>query len=268
MSVTTENRVQKKTGRFYEVPGSGLLPSVTTILNCISKPALMNWAAKVEREMVIGVSTELYLQSPMSPKMTSAQWQMSLNNRLGTLKASQKELTKAGDIGTQVHNLVEWSIRAELMQKVGSSPKISDAAQWAFMAWEDWRKSVNLKPIAVEQVVWSSRFGYAGTLDLLAEVDGVLTVIDWKTGKAVYPEAHLQNAAYRTAIREMGHGDPKQGIVVRLPKDVNDPQFEAVKADQEQSSFNSFLHVLELWKWCEFKNKEYEAKKGVKSTEI
>lgn len=260
MSVTTDNRVQKKTGRFYDVPEVGLLPSVTTILQCIGKPALMNWAAKVEREMVVAVSTDLYLE-PREKKLTSTQWQFALTNKLGTTKASQKELTRAGDIGTEVHNLVEWTIRTELMQKVGPSPKIRDAAQWAFMAWEDWKKSVHLKPIAVEQVVYSKQYGYAGTLDLLAEVNGVLTVIDWKTGKAVYSEAHLQNAAYRWAIREMGHGDPRQGIVVRLPKNTEDPEFEAVVADDEAQSFDTFLHVMELWRWCQEKDKQYEAKK-------
>jgi|SRR5580658_8172159 hypothetical protein len=260
MTITTETRRQTKQGRFYNVPDVGMLPSVTTILSSIGKPALVNWAAKVEREMVVAVSTDLYME-PRKEKLTPSQWALTLNNRLGTTKASQKELTRAGDIGTEVHNLVEWTIRTELMQKVGPSPKIRDAAQWAFMAWEDWKKSVHLKPIAVEQVVYSRKYGYAGTLDLLAEVNGVLTVIDWKTGKAVYSEAHLQNAAYRQAIREMGHGDPRQGIVVRLPKNTEDPEFEAVVADEEKASFDTFLHVMELWKWMQAKDGEYEKKK-------
>lgn len=209
--------------------------------------------------MAIAVSTALYLET--KEKLTGAQWSMNLTNKMGTTKASQKILTQAGDIGSEVHALVEWTIRTQLMQKVGPSPKIRDAAQWAFMAWEDWKKSVHLKPIAVEQVVYSKQYGYAGTLDLLAEVNGVLTVIDWKTGKAVYSEAHLQNAAYRQAIREMGHGDPRQGIVVRLPKNTEDPEFEAVVADEEAGSFETFRHVMELWKWMQVKDGEYEKKK-------
>jgi hypothetical protein len=258
MTITTKNRVQQKAGRFYNIPEIGLVPSVTTILSSISKPALVNWAASEERKMAVAASTQLYLET--KDKMTGPQWALTLVNKMGATKASQKLLTQAGDIGTEVHNLVEWTIRTQLMQKVGSSPKIRDAAQWAFMAWEDWRKSVDLKPIAVEQVVYSTKYGYAGTLDLLAEVNGVLTVIDWKTGKAVYSEAHLQNAAYRQAIREMGHGDPKQGIVVRLPKNIEDPEFEAVIADDETKSFNTFLNVLELWKWSQVKDAEYQAK--------
>jgi hypothetical protein len=84
-------------------------------------------------------------------------------------------------------------------------------------------------------------------LDLLAKVNGKLAVIDWKTGKYVYNEAHLQNAAYRQAIREMGHGDPQEGWIVRLPKVVDDPKFEAVPADAEAPALKVFLHTQQLW---------------------
>ncbi len=248
-TVTTENRVQVRSGRFYDIPDLGRVPSVTTILSIIAKPALVNWAAKVEREMVLKVSADLYQDCPHDKKMARAAWVLTMTNRLGKEKAAQKELAKASEIGSQVHALVEWTLRAQLMQEAGPSPRISDAAQWAFMAWEDWRKSVNLKPIAVEQVIWSETYGYAGTLDLLAEVNGVLTVLDWKTGKAVYSEAHLQNAAYRQAIREMGHGDPQQGLIVRLPKVDTDPDFEVVNAKPEAPQFSKFLDTMSVWKW-------------------
>jgi RecB family exonuclease len=39
--------------------------------------------------------------------------------------------------------------------------------------------------------------GYAGTADLIARVGPKTFVIDYKTGKAVYPEARLQVEAYR-----------------------------------------------------------------------
>src|SRR5215472_3123260 len=175
---TIQSRRQVQVGRFYEIEDLGLLPSVTTILSCIAKPALMNWAAKVEREMVMKVAAELYQDAPIDKKMSSAGWMLTMNERLGKEKAHQKELAKAAEIGSQVHALVEWSIKAEMMHDAGPSPRISDKAQWSFMAWEDWRKSVKLKPIAVEQVIWSRDYGYAGTLDLLAEVNGVLTVLD------------------------------------------------------------------------------------------
>jgi hypothetical protein len=258
--VTTKNRVQKKSSRFYDIEGD-LLPSVTTILTVIAKPALMNWAAKVEREMVLKVACDLHADcADMKPPMTGAAWLLTMNARLGKEKASAKELAKAGDIGTQCHELIEWTLRGELMQEVGPSPKISDAAQWAFMSWQDWRRAVNLKVVAVEQVVYSQKYGYAGTLDLVAYVSDILTVLDWKTGKAVYSEAHLQNAALRQALREMGHGDPKQGLIVRLPKVETDPYFEVVPAKPEELMFPKFLDAKSVWTWAQEMEAEYQAK--------
>jgi len=266
MSVTTKNRKQVRNARYYDIPDCGTLPSVTTILSCIAKPALVNWAAKVEREMILKVSADLYEDVSKTPKMSRAGWLLTMSNRLGTEKAHDKERTKAGDIGSQVHALIEWTLKGELCYEAGPSPRITDKAQWAFMAWEDWRKSVSLRPLAVEQVVWSRTFGYAGTLDLLAEVEGVLTVIDWKTGKAVYGEAHLQNAAYRKAVREMGHGDPKQGLILRLPKVESDPNFEPVVAKSEDAMFPRFMDAFRLWKWCQEVEAEYLASKEKPAT--
>jgi hypothetical protein len=96
-------------------------------------------------------------------------------------------------------------------------------------------------------------------MDLLAEVNGKLTVLDWKTGKAIYPEAHLQNAAYRHALREMGHGDPVQGMVVRLPKNEEDPEFEVQIIEQPESELLSiFLNAKFLWHWQQIGEKKYQ----------
>jgi hypothetical protein len=257
---TTQDRINTRAGRFYEIDGVKY-PSVTTILSIINKPALVNWAAKVEREMVLKVARELYEDSPIGSKMTTAAWNLTMDNRLGKEKASSKELAKAGEIGSQVHKLIEWTLKGELCYEAGPSPKISDKAQWAFMAWEDWRKSVKLKPLYVEQVVYSKEYSYAGTLDLVAEVNGVLTVIDWKTGKAVYGEAHLQNAAYRHAFREMGHGSPDRGLIVRLPKVESDPEFEVVEAKPEESQFHTFFHAFMVWEWNQQMDTDYQARK-------
>lgn len=248
-------------GRWYMTPDGDRFPSVTSILSVIGKPALMNWAAKVEREMVVQVSSQLYEDMHSKPKMTAVNWKLTLTTMLGKAKASSKELAKATEIGSQVHALVEWTLLGELGVSPGPAPSITIAGASAFSAWQKWRESVHLKPIAIEQTVWSRTHGFAGTLDLLAEVNGELSVVDWKTGKAVYSEAHLQNSAYRQAIREMGHGNPVKGYIVRLPKSETDPQFEAVQADPEEASFKTFLNVMELWKWNQEKEKLYEAKR-------
>ena len=261
MPVTTKDRKQTARGRFYEIEGVEYV-SVTNVLSVISKPALINWAAKVERDMVIEVSGSLYRDLHGTPKMTEAQWITTIESRLGKEKAHRKEIVKAAELGSQAHALIEWTIRKKMGQEVGPCPKIEDKALWAFMAWEDWAKSVDFKPLLVEQVVYSETFGYAGTLDLFAEVKGVPTVCDWKTGKAVYAEAHLQNAAYRSALREMKHGDAKAGLILRLPKVDTDPNFEAVECLPEAECMETFIHFYHGWKWQAKMDAAYEEKKA------
>lgn len=251
-----------RSGRFYQVEEVGDLPSVTTILSVISKPALINWAAKVEREMVLAVSSDLYIDAPTDTKMSRQAWLATMQTRLGKAKAATKELARAAEIGTQAHALIEWTLLKELVSAPGPEPKISAKAGYAFAAWQKWRDSVKLKPILVEQVVWSKTYGYAGTMDLLAEVDGKLTVVDWKTGKAIYPEAFLQNAAYRHAIREMGHANPVQGMVVRLPKLEGDPDFEVADAGNEITNLCTFMAAKELWAWQHVFEEAYQERRA------
>lgn len=265
--MSPSKRENRAGARWYTI-NEQEFPSVTTILSVIGKPALIAWSAKVEREMVTSASLGLYRDTHGTPKMSDLAYLNSLQTRLGKEKAHSKELAKAGDIGSQAHKLIEWNLRASLMQEAGPSPAVTDKATWAFMAWEDWKKSVNLKPVYIEQTVWSITYGFAGTMDLFAEVNGKLAVIDWKTGKAIYPEAYLQNAAYRHALREMGHGDPVQGIIVRLPKNTEDPEFEAKLIEETEAELmDTFLHCFEMWKWSQKNEEKYQAKQAAKKCE-
>ena len=241
----------RKNGRFYSggaIPEGERYPSVTTILTAIGKPALVAWSAKVEREMVIAKAAELYMMNASAKKKwDTATFSLKLAELLGKEKAHTKELAKAGEIGSNIHELIEWSLRAELLEKVGPSPILGEQAQWGYSAFQKWRSRTKLKPVMVERFVWCHCHKIAGTMDLLAELDGVVTVCDWKTGKRVYFEAKLQNAAYRHCVREMGLADPEKGFILRLPKTVGDPDFEPVDAGKEDYYFERFLHVKNLW---------------------
>lgn len=249
--------------RFYKIDEETSYPSVTSILSVVAKPALVNWAANRERDMVLEAAAQLWGDVPTSPKMTNAAYIATLQGRLGKVKAYKKDLEKAADIGSQAHAVIEWELRRELLQESGPRPKIGDKAEWSVMAWEDWRHSVNLAPLAIEQTVWSATYGYAGSLDLLCELDTPdgrrRVVVDWKTGKAIYKEAKLQNAAYVQAVCEMGHarlGDVS-GLIVRLPKVETDPKFETLeipRADQPRL-LATFLVVKALWEWVEQEEK-------------
>lgn len=246
MSAVT--RKDTTSGRFYDIDGEQL-PSVTTILGAIAKPALIHWSAKVEREACTDAAAALYEDLCATGQKFPRSWYLTeLHSRLGPAKAHQKALAKAGDIGTQAHKLIEWTLRTAIGAEAGPKPVVGDAALWAFMAFEDWAKSVALKPVLIERTVYSKALGYAGTMDVLARVNGVLRTVDFKTGKAIYPEAHLQSAAYRVAMVEMGYA-PMGGLIVRLPKVASDPAFQVVPATPAAEALPTFLAAKALWTW-------------------
>jgi len=235
-------------GRFYDVDGEAF-PSVTHVLSVIGKPALINWAANQERDLVTEAAADLYLDLLKAQPMSRPVFTMTLAGRLGTVRAHRRALDKAGAIGAQAHALIEWHLRTLLGHKVGPEPAASDPARWAFIAFRTWAESVDLQPRLIEQTVWSRTHRYAGTMDLLADVNGVSTLVDFKTGKAVYPEAHLQNVAYQVALMEMGHATPEAGLIVRLPKVRSDPDFELAPVPPIAELLPVFLAVRRLWEW-------------------
>lgn len=247
-------------GRFYEVDGDRL-PSVTHILQVIGKPALINWAANQERAACLDAAADLYLDLVKAQPMSRPTFVATLTGRIGKQKAHRKELEKAGEIGSQIHALIEWNLRQQLGQKVGPEPRVVDDAQWGFMSWQDWANSVSLKPIFIEQTVFSKVHGFAGTMDLLAEVNGVPTLVDWKSGKAIYAEAYLQNIAYQVALAEMGHQRAEAGLIVRLPKVQTDPAFEVGVVPPVADLLPTFLAVKQVWLWWYAQEEAYRAKR-------
>jgi hypothetical protein len=262
MATATRQTVDQgygRTSRRYFIHELGdTFDSVTSILSVIAKPALVNWSANTERTLVIGASADLYEDLPTDgEKMSRAAYVATLTQRVGKRKAHQKELAKASEIGTQVHALIEWTLRKEKGEPVGDAPQLTfDAASHAFSVWETWRTRVTLKPLEMEQMIWSSTHRFAGTLDLLARITidagPVTAVLDWKSGKAIYDEAILQNAAYIEALIERRKVKaPVWGVIVRLPKVETDPEPEMriVTPAEQRDALRVFLNAKAVWDW-------------------
>lgn len=228
-------------------------PSVTTILNIISKPALIPWAVKMEREAIRAAFLEVltdqakdFLALEQDP---DAAWNVVLR-MTESHKAADKVKNKAAEIGSAAHALIEWQTKRELGFPVSSEPPAApEAAQWAFMAWQDWARKVNFKAVESELVLYSTEHGYIGTADTIAYVDNVLTEVNYKTGKAIYREAHLQSVAYRAAYAENNAGQWLPGLVLRLPKIESDPEFEPVEVTAGPEALPAFLGFKAGWQW-------------------
>lgn len=249
-------------GRWYEVSDNRRYPSVTTILGVIAKPALVKWAANTERELVMDVAAQVY-ESLAGKVISKPSFEAAVNGRLGAARSHQIQMAHAASIGSLVHARIEWEMRTQLglkglkeptvpEQEVGADGQVTEhPAHVAYQAYRKWREAHDVRPVAVEQIVWSHKYGYAGTVDWVGYVADQLTLADWKTAAGVYDEMRLQVAAYRQAWIEMGHGvPPLGGYLLRLPKTPNDT-FEphVIPWSEQDELFVVFRAARHLFVW-------------------
>jgi len=172
-----DKRHERRAG-FYWVDDKPYI-TVTNVLKIIDKPALRYWYGK-----------EVYRAVTLNPGIGERE----------ALSEPYKSSGKAKDRGTAVHDIVEaWKNIGEVAGKKGPF-------QGYAKAFESWLGDNRVKVEENERTVVSHKHRYAGTLDMLARINGdnLLTVIDVKTGKDLYPEVHLQLSAYRHALEEQG----------------------------------------------------------------
>lgn len=179
-------RVETKRGHYYKDGNGERIPGVTTILgDGLPKAALINWAANATAEAAINRWDELADLPPAE--------------RLDTLKRARYIKTDiARNRGTEVHGYAEDLVQGK--QVVG----VPDELRGHVEGYTRFLDAFNVQPVLVEVVIVNYTYGYAGTLDLIAEIDCPISggrktwLMDVKTNeKGIYAETALQLAAYR-----------------------------------------------------------------------
>jgi hypothetical protein len=209
--------------------------SVTNVLKVIDKPALRYWFGK-----------EVFLAMVKDPTL----------DEKAALSAPYQKSDKAKDRGTTVHSIVEAYKHSE--KYIESVPAEFKGYAQAFY---DWTRDNHVTILEHEKTVINEMDGYAGTLDLLVQLNGSphYYVIDVKTGKDIYPEAFLQLSAYRRALQsqnkvkkggtwgELGEtlGKMSMKIGVLLLQEDGSYKFEK----SERDYFDIFLSAKKLWEW-------------------
>ncbi len=248
---TLEQLPTEQGSRFYKTHTGLKVPSVTTILNVVGKPALVPWAANKEREMTLAAVQATYaeISAVMQDFPEPEMFMDMVAESMAKTKAYQQELRKAGSIGTNVHNRIEWEFNQELTQTDEPIVELeSPEAERSFERAVDWRKSTKLKVLGTERKVISLHGRYAGTLDALVRCEGKVGVIDFKTGKRVYEEAFLQNCAYRLALAEEGI-KTQAGWIILLPKTEDDSPFEVVEVPPMEELIEPWMSAVALHRW-------------------
>lgn len=108
----------------------------------------------------------------------------------------------AADVGTAVHDMIDCDLNGDQAGVTARAAKLDSEGQakamMAFTAWRSFAKNHKIKVIADEISLVSETHRYGGTLDKVISIDGSApAIIDFKTGKGVYPDQVLQVAAYK-----------------------------------------------------------------------
>lgn len=161
--------------------------SVTTILaKVLAKPAIAPWAARTCGEYVRDNMGFLY-----------GCWKNDRDSVVDLIKqAPWKVRDAAADRGTLVHALAE-------AVTLGQDPTIPPELAGHVASWQAWREDHEVEFLAAEATCYNRYLHYAGTFDAIVEAtvrgERQRCLVDYKTGKDVYPEAAFQLTAYRMA---------------------------------------------------------------------
>ena len=171
----------RKTGIVYHSP-NGTFPSITNLLfEMVSKKGIQEWEEKIGKE------------------------------------AAQKIKTKASRRGTRVHGYIEKYMAGDENYLEGAPPDHMELVNLAIPQINE--KIDNIR--GIELGMWSDGLKVAGTSDLIADYEGELAVIDWKTATYIKKEEYiityiLQGTAYCRMLYEMYGLLPKKVVICTL----------------------------------------------------
>ena len=183
-------------GRKYKTPEGIDLPSITTVLSILSRASIAAWRKRVGEEEA---------------------------NRISH---------RASTRGTKVHEIIEKYIDNDEDYKEGYTPDVIES----FLIMKPILDGFIGTVYAQEAPLYSTHLGVAGRVDCVAEFDGKLSIIDFKTSrkkkrKDWIKNYFMQEAAYAVMWEERT-GQPIAQLVTLISVDGEDkPQIFVEQRD-------------------------------------
>lgn len=233
--------LERVSGDFSTDVESGVLvPSVTNVIGILEKPHLYDWYARKASEAALEVSNQhpgLISRKPHEAK----RWLSG---------AAKRHTSAAADLGTRIHDICERLARGEQGVPVGPEEKPY------VDVWHQFNEKFQPTYLYLEKTVFGETdisertYGYAGTADFIAEIDGLTVVGDLKTGRSIHTEAALQLNALATASELIDEDDAvvsapqcHVGLVVHLaPR-----SFSVRMVPLASETMRIFAQLRELW---------------------
>jgi hypothetical protein len=236
--------------------------SVTTLLKGgLPSPALTYWAAKATAEFAVANHRQITAMVEAVKLKKDEQGFMRVTDpdaiqaAIDWLKQSPwRERDRKANVGTALHAAAEAYTLGKPVPAVADEVKPYVASFMQFI--EDWKP----RYLLAEASVYNRAMKYAGTLDAIAEIDGLdvqprKILIDYKTtGSGVYPEAALQLSLYRRA-EFVGMPDGTEAPM--MPVDgaavvwIRPDGYDFIPVVTDEAVFKSARYVIEVFRWAE-----------------
>ncbi len=195
----------------YKLADGQRVPSVTTYLGILGKHAIIQWA-----------------------------WECGVQGL-----DYRKVRDQAGDTGSLVHYMILCDLKKkepDLTEYTQNDITSTSVPMGKYLAWKSEHK---VDPILLEQPLVSETYKFGGTPDFYGKVDGKLTLLDFKTSSAIYPENFYQIAAYWHLLEEYEH-KLEQGKLLRFGKSSDDG-FEERSVGNLENHWNIFLACQRIY---------------------
>jgi genome maintenance exonuclease 1 len=183
--------IENESGRKYKLPNGDLVPSITTVLSHFKRKSIQEW-----------------------------------RNRVGHEEAN-KVSYRASYRGTKVHSLLEKYLENKPFNEIITESTMPDIKQ-SFLTM---RPAVNrIDNIHfIECGLYSERLKLAGRTDVIAEFDGTLSVIDFKTSAKEKKEEwiqdyFIQSTAYAIMYEELAKIPVNQIVILMSTDGLPEPQ--------------------------------------------
>jgi hypothetical protein len=224
--------------RYYEHPNlkNVTAPSVTSVLDMLPSPFLRAWNSKMTAQAAMANLDYINELAASGNSNKAIEW---LKN------AASRELDKAADIGTRVHEAFE--------NRIIDPTRPFDADLAPFIERFDiFCNRFEPEWLHVEKSVFSLTHLYAGSFDAIARINKKTMILDFKTTRSgISPKVALQLAAYARAD-VMFDGDKEIAIphidgAAALWIRPDNWSFQPLRIDDD--IFEMFLSLRRVFEW-------------------
>jgi len=144
----------------------------------------------------------------------------------------KKVRDEAGEAGTLAHYMILCHLRGDKPDFGDYAPNIVALAENSFLSYLEWEGKHKLESIKVEEPMVDDGCGFGGTIDWYGRLDGKLTLVDFKSGKAIYDEHLIQVAVYRHLL-DYHHFIIDDVRILRIGRGEDDKYDERILTPQE-----------------------------------